>query len=246
MIALLLTAALAADPSPTPLTAHAGHATTLGAGHGVVGLFRPWAIGASDRVDLGISGLGSLVAPRFDAKVNLLDHDDGADRQALAVTGGVGLPSIGLSLLRGTLLTSDPTQSLGFAAVGRLGLVGTLGHGGTTTSLGAELKVGGATGDMNPIDLPFVGGMLAPILEGPVVRFRWVTDYGLLDRLVLTTDLAVQVGSGGPDAVGRAFLLAGVSDHVALGGGWAIAAERFGYGGRDSLGFPLLDVQGRW
>jgi hypothetical protein len=244
VIALLLATALADDP--TPLTAHAGHATTLGRGHGVVGLFRPWAVGVSDRVDLGTTGLGSLVSPRLEAKVSLAESTDGDATRALALTAGATLPSIGLSLLRGSVLSSDPMQSVGFAAVGDLGLVGTLGHEQHTTSLGVELRAGGMTGDLWPVDLPFVGAMLAPLTEGPVVRVRWVTDYGLTRRLVLTTDVAVQLGSGGPDAMGRVFLLGGLSDHVALGAGWAVAAERLSYGGRDSLGFPLADVQARW
>jgi len=244
MMMWLLAMAFAADD--VPLTAHAGHATTLGRGHGVVGLFRPWALGVSDRVQLGTSGLSALVAPKLDAKVSVVDEGDDDTRAALAFTGGVGLPSLGLSFLRGTALTSDPTQSLGFWAVGEVGVVGTLRQNHTVTSLGAELRVGGQTGNLAPVDLFFVGQMLSPVTEGPAVRLRWVTDYPLAERLVLTTDLALQVGAGGPDAVARGFVLGGLSDHVAVGAGWAIASETLSYGEQDSWGVPLVDVQGRW
>jgi len=244
VIALLATLALAAEP--TPLTAHAGHATTLGKGHGAIGLFRPWAIGVSDRVDVGVSGPASLVAPKLDAKWSLLRDEDGDRGHAVALTAGLGMPTIGLSFLRGTVLTSDPTQTLGVGAVGELGLVGSLRQGMTQMSLGAEVRAGGMTGTLAPVDLPFVGAMLAPLTEGPVVRFRWVTDYALSRRLVLTTDLALQVGAGGPDALARGFFLGGLSDHVALGAGWAVASETLSFGERDSWGFPLVDVQGRW
>jgi len=250
MIVLLATLALAADPADpaeeTPLTAHAGHATTLGPGHGVVGLFRPWAIGVSDKVDLGTTGPAALVAPKVDVKVSLFEDDDDEQAAALAVTGGLGLPSLGLSFLRGSVLSSDPTQSLGFAAVGELGIVGTLRQRRTVTSLGAELRVGGQTGNFAPVDMFFVGPMLAPITEGPALRLRWVTDYPLAKRLVLTSDFAVQLGSTGPDLVARGFFLGGLSKHVALGAGWAVAAETLSFGGKDSWGVPLLDVQGRW
>ena len=223
-----------------PVTGHAGHATTLGAGHGIVGLFRPVAIGVSDRVDLSTSGLATLVAPRLDAKVRLADEAGGA----LAVTAGFGVPTPGLSLLRGTALSSDPEADLGVGAVGKAGVIGTLRNGATATSLGVEVRFGGLTGGMGPVDLPFLGQSLAPLLEGPVLRWRWVTDYSLSRRVTFTTDLALQVGAGGPDALARAFLLGG-SDHVAVGAGWAIADESLQWG-RDSLGFPLLDVQARW
>jgi len=247
MSVLLMGLALAAGGDETPLTAHAGHATTLGPGHGTVGLFRPWAVGVSDRVDLGTTGPAALVAPKVDAKVSLIDDEGDEERgTALALTGGLGLPSLGLSFLRGTLITSDPTQSLGFSAVGELGIVGTLRQRRTVMSLGAELRVGGQTGNLAPVDMFFVGQMLSPITEGPSVRLRWVADYPLAQRLVLTSDVALQVGAGGPDAVARGFLLGGVSKHVALGAGWAIAMETLSFGERDSWGVPLVDVQGRW
>ena len=229
-----------AQPSTAPLTGFAGHAETLGRGNGIVGVFRPLTIAASDKVDLSTSGLASLVAPRLDAKVNLIRDFGGA----VAVTGGVGVPTVGLRLLRGTVLPSDPTLTVGPGVVVKGGIVGTLRNGDSATSLGVELRTGGHTGTLGAVDLPFVGQSLAPFLEGPVLRWRWVTDIALRRNLVFTNDLAIQVGAGGPDALWRTFLLGG-TNHVAAGVGWAIADEELGWG-RDSLGFPLADVQARW
>ena len=77
-----------------------------------------------------------------------------------------------------------------------------------------------------------------------MLRWRWVTDIALARHVVLTNDLALQVGAGGQDALWRTFLLAG-GRRVAGGLGWAIADEQLQWG-RDSLGFPLADLQVRW
>jgi len=237
---ILACLALAWAADPTPFSGHAGHATTLGAGRGIVGIFRPLSIGVSDRVDVSTSGLASLVAPRVDVKWALTESEHGG----VAVTGGLGVPTLGLRLLRGTVLSSDPTQTIGFGVVAKAGVIATVRDGGHATSLGVEVRGGGHGGTMDAVDLGFVGQSLAPLLEGPVLRWRWVTDYALSRHATLVTDVALQVGAGGPDALGRTFLMVG-SDHVAVGGGWAIADESMRWG-RDSFGFPLLDVQARW
>ncbi len=229
-----------AQQSTAPLTGFAGHAETVGHGNGIVGVFRPLTIAASDKVDLSTSGLATLVAPRLDVKVNLIRDFGGA----LAVTGGAGVPTVGLRLLRGTVLPSDPTLTVGPGVVVKAGLVGTIRNGDNASSFTFEVRSGGHTGTLDAVDLPFVGQSLAPFLEGPVLRWRWVTDIALHRHLVLTNDLAVQVGAGGQDALWRTFLLGG-GNHVAAGVGWAIADEELRWG-RDSLGFPLADVQGRW
>jgi hypothetical protein len=232
--------ALTVNPPPTPVTGHAGHADTLGKGNGIVGVFRPLSIGVSDRVDLSTSGLATLVAPRVDAKVNLMSEPGGS----VALTGGIGVPTVGLRLLRGTVLPSDPTLTVGLGVVAKLGLIGTVHNKGNAMSLGVEVRSGGHGGTLQAVDLPFVSQSLAPLLEGPVLRWRWVTDFALSKRATLTSDVALQVGAGGPDALWRTFLLGG-SDHLAAGVGWAIADENLSYG-RDSLGMPLLDLQARW
>ncbi len=229
-----------AQQSTAPLTGFAGHGETVGKGNGIVGVFRPLTFAVSDEVDLSTSGLATLVAPRLDVKVNLM-RDFGS---AVAVTGGVGVPTVGLRLLRGTALPSDPTLTVGPGVVVKGGLIGTIRNNDNAMSLGVEVRTGGHTGTLDALDLPFAGQSLAPFFEGPVLRWRWVTDLALARHVVLTNDVALQVGAGGQDALWRTFLLGG-SPRFAAGVGWAIADEELRWG-RDSLGFPLADVQARW
>jgi len=240
LLALLAASPALAQDSRAPLTGFAGHAETVGRGNGIVGVFRPLTIAVSDNVDVSTSGLATLVAPRADVKVNLI-RDVGI---AVAVTGGIGMPTYGLRLLQGTAFPSDPTLTIGPGVVVKAGVIGTIRNGDSAMSAGVELRTGGHTGTLDAVDLYFASQSLAPFFEGPVLRWRWVTDLALARHLVLTNDVALQVGAGGQDVLWRTFLLGG-GTRAAAGIGWAIADEELRWG-RDSLGFPLADVQVRW
>lgn len=240
MIALLCSVALADEP--VPMTGYAGHPFTLARGEAVFGLFRPATVGLSDRVDVTVPGLATLVAPRVDAKVEVWS----GERVGVAVRGAVGIPSGGLALLRSTatVLSTDPLQRVGFGAVVDLGVIGGVREGRLHSSLGVAVRAGGSTGSLQPQGVWWLDPMLAPLTEGPVVRVRWVADLRVTDRVQLTGDVAHQVFSGGPDTSVRGLALLAPSERVAFGLGWALALETMP-GGVDTFGMPLLDLQVR-
>ena len=243
MISVLwLSVALAGDDAG--LQTGLGTPYTIGDGHGAVGVFSPLVIGLGERTDLTTSGWASLVAPRVDLKHRLTDGDG----VAVAVLGGLGVPSLGLSLLQGTILSSDPKQPVGAAAVFKAGVLAGVQPGDFTLSIGVEGRASlrGAGWGLESPGWFWLDPMLAPLTEGPVVRTRWVVDW-LPDptRFAVRLDGWVQLGGLGPDWTQRLLLQYALGRNTAIGVGYAVAWERFAWG-RDHQVQPLVDLRFRW
>lgn len=243
MIALFL--ALTAGAADTvELRNGAGSPFPIGKGRGAVGLFSPLVIGLGEKTDLTTSGWETLVAPRADIKHLVMEKGD----LGLAVIGGLGVPTPGLLLIQGTVLSSDPEQVVTFATVFKAGVVGGVQKGDFTVSLGvdgrAALKL--SSWSLESPGWFWLDPMLAPLTEGPVVRPRLVVDwFPVPHRFGVTMDTWVQLGGVGPDWDTRVFGQVGLGKVVSLGAGWGLAVEQFEWGG-DTQALILGDVRFRW
>jgi hypothetical protein len=203
-------------------------------------------VGIGRDTDLSTSGLASLVAPRLEARRLLFERGP----LALGLSAGLGLPTPGLRLLRGTLL--PPDTAVPWVAV--LGLGPTAGwrsdawtiSAGTTAR--ASMPLGdagrGGLGDLEAIGLFWFDPMIAPITEGHALRGRLVIEWQPSPSWSLLLEGAAQVPAG-PDLHARIFWLRAVGSHAALGLGAAGASERFEVGRRSTVK-PIADLQARW
>lgn len=196
-----------------------GTAHTLGESSGTValGVFRPWTLAVNERTDLITTGIiGTLLAPRLDVKHALVREED----LAVAIEGGVAVPSPALRLARGWLYTES--EGTPFALIARAGarVTGDVEHFRLTGS--AFLRGGFATSELTPRDLYFVDWALAPAAEGPVlVTVGAQGDWLPTSRIQLSLGATVQLGGEGVvELQNRAFALWGLSEHAALGAGY--------------------------
>jgi hypothetical protein len=242
------TATLAAAASNSPLFSGVNTPWTIGRGNGAVGLFRPLTIGLGDRAEIGTAGLVSLIAPRVEGKYTVWT----GEHAALAVTGEVGVPTLGLRQVQtGFVQLIAGDQTVPWAAVAGVGVLGGWRNESLVVSGGARVRVGVPfeEHDLESQDLVWFDPLIAPIAEGwslqPLVRVDWVPgpywDISAQARAELVA---------GPELSGRLFALRGLGDHVAIGVGIAGASAREPYGWSPAtLGvsvMPELDVQARW
>lgn len=244
----LTTPPVAASFSGSPLFSGVNTPWTIGRGNGAVGLFRPLTIGLGDRAEIGTAGLVSLIAPRVEGKYTVWT----GPHAALAVTGEVGVPTLGLRQVQtGFVQLIAGDQTVPWAAVAGVGILGGWRNESLVVSGGARVRVGVPfeEHDLESQDLVWFDPLIAPIAEGwslqPTVRVDWVPgpywDFSAQARAEVVA---------GPELSGRLFALRGLGDHVAIGVGVAGATAREPYGWSPAtLGLsvmPELDVQARW
>ena len=243
MIWMLVSLAFAGDSKA--LYTGAGSPFVIGKGHGAVGLFRPLTIGLSDKTQLKTTGLESLVSPQVDIKHQIWEGSDAG----VSVIGGLGIPTLGLKLIQGTVLSSDPNQTVTFASVFKLGAVAGVRQGAFRFSAGLEARAAAKAGQWG-LESPgwfWLDPMLAPLTEGPVARTRVVVDcYPDNAPVGLTLETWVQIGGIGPDLESRLFGEWAPGRHVSLGLGLAAGSERFERGRDSQLWTGLFDLRFRW
>ncbi len=242
MIILLAGLAFGADSN---LYTGAGSPFPIGKGHGAVGLFRPLTLGIADKTEISTTGLESLVAPRVDVKHQIWEGGD----SGVALVGGVGVPTLGLRMIQGTVLSSDPRQKVTFAAVFKAGAIAGVRQGSWRFSVGVEARAA-AKGGQWGLESPgwfWLDPMLAPLTEGPVVRPRVVIDlYPDSLPVGVTLDTWVQIGGIGPDLETRLFGEWSPVNHFAVGIGLAAGSERFERGRDSQVWTGLFDLRFRW
>jgi hypothetical protein len=241
-------AAVPVAASGSPLFSGVNTPWTIGRGNGAVGLFRPLTIGLGDRAEIGTAGLVSLIAPRVEGKVTAWS----GEHAAVAVTGEIGVPTLGLRQVQtGFVQLVAGDQTVPWAAVAGVGVIGGWRNESLVVSGGARLRVGVPleAHDLESQDLVWFDPLIAPIAEGwslqPLVRVDWVPG----PRWDISAQARAELVAG-PELSGRLFALRALGDHVAVGVGVAGATAREPYGWSPAtLGvsvMPELDVQARW
>lgn len=243
MILLLASLAFAGDSKN--LYTGAGSPFPIGKNRVAFGLFRPVSIGLSDKTELSTTGLESLVAPQMDVKHQVW----AGDNSGVAIVGGLGVPTLGLKMIQGTVLSSDPNQTVTFASVFKAGAIAGVRQGSFRLSAGIEARAAAKAGQwgLEPPGWFWLDPMLAPLTEGPVLKTRVVIDcYPDNAPVGLTLDTWVQMGGIGPDLESRLFGEWALGQHVALGAGLAAGSERFERGRDSQVWTGLFDLRFRW
>ncbi|MBN2800384.1 MAG: hypothetical protein JXX28_14690 [Deltaproteobacteria bacterium] len=219
-----------------------GSAWTVDPSHFTVAIFGDAAVGLTEQLDLSSSSpLFGLAAPHLELKRTVWERE----RAAVAVSGSLGVPTLGLGLLQGTLIPSEAeipwTLTEGLALTGSIKVAEAV----LSATVEGRSALPSGTAEMRPLDLPFWDPMMAPLVEGPTASLRLWADYSPTDRLMLTAVGTVQVGGLGPDLDGRLVLSAGLTPHLQARVGVAGAAEGFVYG-RGAHAGPVLDARWTW
>ena len=216
---------------------------------------RPWVLeegeveyGSTDGLRMGLGagrevitgGLSSLVSPELMVSQNLLEGES----FALAVHGGLGVPTFGLRLVQGMWFPGDveiPWAVVGAAGVSAAVTGKTLVYSG---SVHARVGLPQDTG-MLPMDHPWLDSNVVPLTEGwgltTRVRIAWLPKVGGWE---VSGDGRIQ-WVGGPDLGGRLLVHRGVTDHWALGLGVSGALDTMTDGPHGDV-VPILDFKGRW
>ncbi|MCB9671956.1 MAG: hypothetical protein H6736_12965 [Alphaproteobacteria bacterium] len=186
-----------------------------------LGVFRPWSFRVDEKTDLVTTGvIGSLVAPRLDVKRRIYTQGDDVPLTASFVAG-VNSPTPVLNLAKGWV--QGTADRLPFAMQLKAGLLASRQAGRARLTMGAELKVGVATGanDYTPRDLYFMDWALAPLVEGPIAaHLKLQGDLLATDSLLFTAELHLQATGSSTELASRWFALWGFSDHAAVGAGY--------------------------
>ncbi|MDP6931750.1 MAG: hypothetical protein QGG40_02495 [Myxococcota bacterium] len=248
LLASCLGGSLARAATSEDLYSGTGSPWTIGDQAWSVGVFRPLTVGLDERTEVSTTGLVSLVSPRLVAKRRVWS----STRWALAMQAGLGVPTAGLRLLQGSVVSSDPDQQVPWALVAGAGPVLGWRHDRMVVSLGVYGRVGVplGEGELDPTDMAWLDPMLAPLVEGWSLTPRIGVDWLPSERWVLSLDSRLQWG-GGPDWNTRLFALRQLGIHTALGAGLGLARETFTTGPRDEWIWlqdvvPLVDFQVRY
>ena len=198
VLSLSLCGAVAsANPLPARATADVGPKGSYS-----VGVFNPFRIAVTDRLELEANPLLFFVAPHATARFGIL-RDDAPVR--LTAEGGFLVPTFGMRLLKGYLFPTFATSqnNIGWMVVPRLALLLSSGpRTGDVWTVSAEVNVripfqetnvGPLNSFLAPLDL-----LMAAPLTGYSARVGGAYDKRLTDMFRLRGELNIWlVGSGG-------------------------------------------------
>lgn len=232
----LALAAFAGDPGLR-------RAHTVAPGEGSVGLFSPLVLGLDRQMDLTVANSILLGAPHV-RLTRGLTNNDAID---VALTSSLGVPTVGLMAIQGTVLSTDPTQSVGPAITGSLGALVDVGTRPLRGHFGVEGRMGvhGADWGLTSPGWFWLDPMLAPLTEGPILDVRLGLDWWPLQRIGLHADRVLHAGGIGPDWHSRLLARWQLHPRWMVAGGLAVAQERF-EDRWDTQWQPVVDLRVGW
>ena len=206
-----------------------------------------WHYGTTEGLRYGIAedtalitgGLSSTVSPELLVLRQI--YEEGS--LALALSGGLGVPTFGMRLAQGMWFPED--VEIPWVVVVAGGLVA--GWHGEHLSLAAgvheRMVLPGQDAQILTMDHPWLDPVVAPLVHGWALsaRVRAAWTQGAWEWSV---DQRVS-GPGGPDIDRRVIVHRDLGDRWSLGGGVATAWETYTEESRVSLA-PLVSVRGQW
>jgi hypothetical protein len=243
ILAAYLVAMGSADALQDPIYTLTESPTQHEAGAFSFGVFDQVRIGISDRIELGFTGLTSLTGPdpalRYILKSN--------DKHALSITAGMSIPTYGLRLMQGTVLTSD--QVIPWVLIPGLGFNSSHHTDTFDWSVGALTRFGvplSAVEDgeraFTQTDMAWLDPMTAPMTDGYSVALLASIEHRPTTTTRLVVNTRAQWGAG-LDLNARIIGWLSVGKLSEIGVGGVVARETFGYG-PDWRAAPRVDW--RW